>query len=117
MNRKAQRLRAVLFDFDGTIADTGRGIKNSIRYSLEKKQIPVGNPENLDYFIGPPLYEGYAHVYGTKEPLTSELVDLYRVYYAEKGVYELDVYPGIRELLENLRAAGVKTAVTSSKPL
>ncbi len=112
-----QAIRAVFFDFDGTIANTERGIKNAIRFSLAEKGIPVGDPAALDYFIGPPLYDGYSHVYGTEEPLTSELVDLYRVYYQKQGVFELDLYPGIRELLEALKAAGIKTAVTSSKPL
>lgn len=107
----------VLFDFDGTIADTSRGIKNAIRYSLAQKDIPVGDPAGLDYFIGPPLYDGYHHVYGTEDPLTSELVDLYRVYYGKQGVFELELYPGIKEMLVALKEAGVKTAVTSSKPL
>lgn len=111
------RYDAVLFDFDGTIADTSRGIKNAIRYSLDQKQIPVGNPDELDYFIGPPLYNGYHHVYKTEEPLTSELVDLYRVYYGKQGVFELDLYPNIKETLSFLKEAGVKTAITSSKPL
>ena len=111
------RFDAVLFDFDGTIADTSRGIKNAIRYSLKEKQIPVGDEAALDYFIGPPLYDGYHHVYHTEEPLTSELVELYRVYYGKQGVYELELYPGVKELLETLKAAGIKTAVTSSKPM
>lgn len=105
-----------LFDFDGTIADTSRGIKNAIKYALAQKGIPVGDESRLDYFIGPPLYDGFSHVYGTTEPDTSECVDLYRVYYSNGGVFETDLYDGIKETLLELKSAGAKLAITSSKP-
>ncbi len=108
---------AILFDFDGTIADTSRGIKNSIRYALAEKGIPVGDESKLDYFIGPPLYEGFSHTYHTNDADTDELVKLYRIYYAEKGVFECELFPGMKELLKTLHEKDVKTAVVSSKPL
>lgn len=107
---------AVLFDFDGTLADTSRGIKNSIRYALREAKIPVGDESRLNYFIGPPLYEGFSHVYGADEKLSEELVRLYRVYYAKSGVYECELYPRVREMLEALQKAGLTLGVVSSKP-
>ena len=109
--------KAVIFDFDGTVADTGRGVRNSIKYAVREFGIPVGDESALDYFIGPPLYESFEHVYGVDSETAAELVDTYRIYYAAKGIYELDAYPGLLELLANLKAAGVKLAVASSKPL
>lgn len=109
-------LEAVLFDFDGTLADTSRGIKNSIKYALAEKQIPVGDESRLNYFIGPPLYDGFSHVYGADEKLSEELVHLYRVYYAKSGVYECELYPGVRDMLDDLRKAGLRLGVVSSKP-
>lgn len=108
--------RAVLFDFDGTLANTSRGIKNSIRYALGEKNIPVGDESRLNYFIGPPLYDGFSHVYGADEKLAEELVRLYRVYYAKSGVYECELYPGIPDMLEALKQDGLKLGVVSSKP-
>ncbi|MEE1353324.1 MAG: HAD-IA family hydrolase [Acutalibacteraceae bacterium] len=110
------KYRAVLFDFDGTLADTSPGIKNSIRYALGEKGIPVGDEKRLNYFIGPPLYEGFSHVYGTDKELTDELVRLYRVYYSDRGVYECALFPGSLEMLKQLRGAGLRLAVVSSKP-
>lgn len=107
---------AVLFDFDGTLADTSRGIKNSIKYALSEKHIPVGEESRLNYFIGPPLYDGFSHVYGADEKLSEELVRLYRVYYAKSGVYECELYPGVRDMLDGLQKAGLQLGVVSSKP-
>lgn len=108
---------AVLFDFDGTIADTSTGIFNSIRYALAQESIPVGDASALSYFIGPPLYDGFQHVYGVSHEQACRLVEEYRVFYANKGVYQCTVYPGVRELLTELHGTGAKLAVTSSKPL
>lgn len=111
------RFKAVIFDFDGTVADTGRGVRNSIKYAVEHFGIPVGDEERLDYFIGPPLYESFEHVYGVDKETAEKLVDTYRIYYASTGIYELDVYPGLIDLLRTLKSDGVKLAVASSKPL
>lgn len=110
------KYEAVIFDFDGTVADTGRGVKNAIKHALDTYGIPVGDESKLDYFIGPPLYEGFEHVYDLKPDFASQLVDEYRVYYSEKGVYECDLYPGMMELLKDLKKSGIKLAVASSKP-
>ncbi len=111
------RFKAVIFDFDGTIADTGRGVRNSIKYAVGEFGIPVGDESDLDYFIGPPLYESFEHVYGVDSEMAAKLVDTYRVYYADKGIYELDAYPGLLDLLATLNSSGVRLAVASSKPL
>lgn len=111
------RFKAVIFDFDGTVADTGRGVRNSIKYAVGEFGIPVGDEAALDYFIGPPLYESFEHVYGVDSGTAAKLVDTYRVYYADKGIYELDAYPGLLDLLSSLKASGVKLSVASSKPL
>ena len=108
--------QAYLFDFDGTIADTSRGIKNAIRYAAAQRNFPEKTDGELDYFIGPPLYDAFAHVYGTEDPLTSEMVDLYRVYYSDRGVFESDLYPGILSMLTRLKGDGAILAITSSKP-
>ena len=110
------RFDYIIFDFDGTVADTGLGVKNAVKYALLEHGITVGDESKLDYFIGPPLYEGFEHVYGVSPELANSLVDSYRVYYAEKGVYECSVYPGTMELLKLLKHSGAKVAVASSKP-
>ena len=45
-----------------------------------------------------------------------EAVDIYREYFSTKGLYENEVYPGIREILEELKAKGYGLVVATSKP-
>ncbi len=108
--------KAVFFDWDGTIADTSPGIFNSVRYAIRAFDIPDRPDEELAYFIGPPLYDGFEHVFGVSPEMANTLTDTYRVYYRERGIYECTLYDGIRDLLFALRTRGVKTAIVSSKP-
>ena len=109
-------IRAVLFDWDGTVADTRPGIFNSVRYAIGQYGIADKPDDELRYFIGPPLYDGFEHVFGVSPELVNELTDTYRVYYRDKGIFECNVYEGVGDLLRELHDAGVKTAVVSSKP-
>lgn len=109
-------IRAVLFDWDGTVADTRPGIFNSVRYAIGQYGIADKPDDELRYFIGPPLYDGFEHVFGVSPELANELTDTYRVYYRDKGIFECNVYEGVGDLLRELHDAGVKTAVVSSKP-
>ncbi len=56
--------KTVLFDLDGTLTDPGRGITNSVAYSLRKFGIEVEDKKELYKFIGPPLYESFMKYYG-----------------------------------------------------
>ena len=109
-------IRAVLFDWDGTVADTRPGIFNSVRYAIGQYGIADRPDDELRYFIGPPLYDGFEHVFGVSPELANELTDTYRVYYRDKGIFECNVYDGVGDLLRELHDAGVKMAVVSSKP-
>ncbi|MBO4382865.1 MAG: HAD hydrolase-like protein [Clostridia bacterium] len=110
------RFQAVLFDWDGTMADTAPGVFASVRYALEQFGIPDKPDEELAYFIGPPLYDGFETVFGVSPEEAIELTDTYRVYYRDRGIFECTVYDGLGDLLRALNADGVKTAVVSSKP-
>lgn len=108
--------KAVFFDWDGTVADTRPGIFNSVRYAITEHGVPDRPDDELTWFIGPPLYEGFEHVFGVSPEMAVTLTDTYRVYYRKQGIYECDLYDGIRDLMLALRARGVRTGIVSSKP-
>ncbi len=108
---------AVIFDFDGTVADTGPGVFRSIRASLEKSGLPPLSEQSLRTFIGPPLHDSFrreCHI--SDEALVDTLVAQYREVYAAGGIYEFTVYDGMETLFRTLHQAGVKTGIGSSKP-
>ena len=109
------QLKTVLFDFDGTLFDTVEGITKSIQYALAKHGIqePL---EKLRCFAGPPLVEKFMEVYGVSQAEAEQLVTDFRERYVPIGVYESRPFPGIRELLDRLRAAGLTLGLATSKP-
>lgn len=107
---------AVIFDFDGTVADTGEGILRSLQYSFSAMGRDVPDMSDLKRFIGPPVYYSYTHFYGVAENEVEEYIKKYRERYKEKGIYECSLYDGMKELILSLKSRGVKTGIASSKP-
>lgn len=106
----------ILFDLDGTITDSGEGITKSVQYALEFFDISVDNLEELLKFIGPPLKESFKEFYKFDEEKANLALIKYREYYAEKGIYENNLYDGIIELLDKLKEKGKKIILATSKP-
>jgi phosphoglycolate phosphatase len=106
----------VLFDLDGTLTDPVQGICGSVRYALEKAGRPVGPIESYHKYIGPPLLRSF-EVYANATPEEAqELLGYYRERFSTVGLFENEVYPGIPELLRDLKASGVRIAVATGKP-
>ena len=106
----------ILFDLDGTLTDPGLGITNSVAYALERYGIEVENRESLYPFIGPPLADSFMKFYGFDSEKAMDAITVYREYFRDKGIFENEVYEGVRELLENIKASGRKTVLATSKP-
>ena len=110
------RFKSAIFDLDGTVADSGEGIVKSVSYALEKMGI-FDYDESENYrFIGPPLIESFIRFYSMTREEARCAVEYFRERYNVSGVYECKVYPGVRELLFELKKRGVKLYIGSSKP-
>jgi phosphoglycolate phosphatase len=105
-----------LFDLDGTLTDPGLGIKNSIRYALDKAGLPALDDATLNCFIGPPLLDSFQKYCGATPDEAKELVRLYREYFSVTGLFENEVYRGVPELLDELCRRGAKVFLATSKP-
>lgn len=112
----ALRYRCCLFDFDGTVADTGEGIRKSVAYSLEKMRFPALPEAMLSRFIGPPLHDSYKEYCGMTDGEADMAIERYRERYVDVGLYESYLYPGIAMLLKALHDKGAHVAIASAKP-
>lgn len=106
----------ILFDLDGTLTDPGLGITNSVWHALKKYNIAVEDREELYCFIGPPLIDSFVKYYGFTEEQAREAVGYYREYFTDKGMFENVAYDGVEELLKELKEAGKRLIVATSKP-
>lgn len=107
--------KTILFDLDGTLTDSGEGIINCVIYALERFGLPIPSRESLRYFVGPPLHESFIKQ-GVPADQAEKAVAVYRERYIPIGKFENTPYPGIRELLETLKAEGHTLYVATSKP-
>ena len=82
------KYKAVLFDFDGTICDTGEGIMKSAAFALEAYGYPaVEDSNSLSCFIGPPLLITLQEKYGADPTAAEKLVKKFRERYTDTGIY------------------------------
>lgn len=106
----------ILFDLDGTLTNSQLGITTCVAYALESFGIHTENPEELRKFIGPPLKESFVKYYNMTDGEGDRAVEKYRERFATVGLYENEVYEGILELLQKLKAQGKTLLVATSKP-
>ncbi len=104
----------VLFDFDGTLVDTGPGIVASMSYAAKEVGVEVPLEETWR-FIGPPLTV-FAASLGYDAALSKALIGSFRAHYNSVGWKSSKPYDGIQELLADLISAGAKGYVCTSKP-
>ena len=107
--------KTILFDLDGTLTDSGEGIINCATLALRHFGLPIPSYADMRTFVGPPLRDSFIR-FGVPADQADEAIRVYRSRYIPTGMFENTPYPGIRELLEALRAEGYTLYVATSKP-
>ncbi len=107
--------RAIFFDLDGTLTDSGPGIIRCAGLALQHFGITPGDEKTMGVFVGPPLRDTFAR-FGVPAEGIEEAVGIYRLHYNSKGKFENTPYPGIRQTLQTLQERGFRLFVATSKP-
>ena len=111
------RFDAVLFDLDGTLADTLDDIAASVNWALERNALDPHPPDAYRELVG----EGVGRLVeralpaGRQDLHGAVLADL-RAHYTDHMLDKSAPYPGIPELLDELRRRDLPMAVLSNKP-
>jgi phosphoglycolate phosphatase len=105
----------IIFDLDGTLTDNTQGIKNSLKYALDKMQVDGFSEDIMDKFIGPPLQWGFSNLFEMNERNTKLAVEYFREYYGENGWHQNEPYDGVLEMMAELDAMGKKMYVATAK--
>jgi phosphoglycolate phosphatase len=107
----------ILFDLDGTLTDPKEGIVACFKHALVTLGREAPDDSQLTRLIGPPLGESLSALVGpNNQAQVEQAVTLYRARFAEKGMFENSLYPGIRDALHQLHDRGQSLFVATSKP-
>jgi len=109
------RYRLIVFDWDGTLLDSAGGIVESIQQAARDLRLPVPARETASHVIGLGLHDSLrAAVPTLPEAQYREFAEAYRRHFlARQG--SMALFAGVRELLEDLHAAGYHLAVATGK--
>ncbi|MBO4809597.1 MAG: HAD family hydrolase [Lachnospiraceae bacterium] len=110
-------IKLVIFDFDGTIADTRKSIVVSKQEMMRRLGLEVKSDDECASVIGLPAEDGYRLLYPDASDKTIE--DCVRVardtFAISKVEYPPTVFDGIREVLEELKKRGIMCSIASSR--
>jgi phosphoglycolate phosphatase len=107
----------LLFDLDGTLTDPFEGIAKCISFALVALGKPEPELDSLRWCIGPPIRANFAKLLASEDnDLIERAVQLYRERFSALGLFENEIYPGIPEALDALRAKGWMLYIATSKP-
>ena len=108
---------AVIFDLDGTLLDTLEDLMNSVNYALTLKNLPQRSLEDIRHFVGNGVQRliELAVPEGSAQELTDQVFALFKEHYSIHCNDKTGLYPGIPELLQELKGQGFKMAIVSNK--
>ena len=113
------KYKLVIFDLDGTLIDTIADLGAAANAALAAKGLPQHEPESFRGMVGHGvrnlMKQAMPEPMRADEQALDALLEVFLQYYLEHIDERSRPYPGIRELLQALQAAGVELAVASNK--
>lgn len=107
----------ILWDVDGTIVDASVGILRRLSVALTHFGHPAPVRDDLVHWIGPPMFQSFQDQAGMTPEQSAEAVTFYRgLGKADGYTRDVNLYPGVAELINDIHAQGVPQATASSKP-
>ncbi len=104
----------LFFDLDGTLIDSAVGITQCVAHALTQMGQPVPAQEELRRWIGPSLRTSFAPLFNDPEKV-EQAVTYYRERFDVVGWREHEVYAGIGQVVQDLRARGHRLAIVTAK--
>ncbi|SOC42619.1 HAD family hydrolase [Ureibacillus acetophenoni] len=110
-------MKAIIFDFDGTLADSGECGLLATQKAFEECNLPIPTKEIVDYYMGIPIEQSFHEMtnHTLNDESFSELLQRFRQAYKTFEEQTITAFPQIDEVLKTLGKNGIMTFVVSSK--
>ena len=111
------KIKAVLFDLDGTLMNTLEDLTDSTNYILEKHNFPKRTIKEIRSFVGNGIKKliERAVPQNTDEKIINECYEEMLTYYKENSLIKTAPYVGTKEIVEKLHQEGFKIAIITNK--
>lgn len=110
------RFDIILFDLDGTLLDTKKGILLAVAETIKKYERKIPNQTVLEGMIGPPIQVSFKNLYGISDADAMGMANVFRKIYMEDDyLLQAEPYAGINDLLESLIQDGIKVGIATYK--
>lgn len=112
------KIKAVLFDLDGTLLNTIDDLGDAANYMLTQFGYPTHDIESYKYRVGNgmrKLMERSLPDGKNSEDEIDRAMEIFMPYYNRHSLDKTRPYEGMHELIETLRKSGIKTAVVTNK--
>ncbi len=105
----------VLFDFDGTLSQSGIGVRMSLEHAITTMGKPMIDLSDYSKYLGPPLINTFKNLCGYTDEEAEKGVAIYKEFYQKEGIKHNYLYEGIEQVLKTLKENNIPMAVCSSK--
>lgn len=107
----------IIFDLDGTLLDTLDDLTQSVNYCMAKYGGPIHDREEVRGKVGNGIYVLMERALpgGRSHPHYKECMEDFPVHYKQHMLDHTSPFPGICEMLEQLKKAGYRLAIVSNK--
>lgn len=110
------KIQYLIFDFDGTLADTSKLIVATMQKSIEELGLPARSADEIKATIGIRLEEIPSYLWPDIPDIGEKVASVYRRNFEIlKDKIPVELFPGVMETLQHLNGKGIKIAIATNR--
>lgn len=110
------RFDLIIFDWDGTLADSVDWIVHCLKVAAERQSLDVPDDQAIKNIIGLSIQNALAELFPEiKGQDQEQFIACYSQLFFAREITEKDLFSGVNEMLLQLRSQGYKLAVATGK--